>query len=96
MASGQLSVEYNFGQAMVFHPGDMPCPMQLSLQQQGLYARNLGSFEDFYVSDEVTPVNVEDCAEALLLEAFKESQVVTLEDPLSCTGVWSVQLHTTR
>ena len=36
-------------------------------------ARNLCFFKDFNISVEVTPVKVYDCAEAILVEPFKES-----------------------
>ena len=38
-------------------------------------------FEDFSVGNEVTPVDVEDGAEAALIEAFKEAEVTAVSDP---------------
>ena len=51
------------------------------LQQHGLNSGYPLLFQDFDVGDEVSSVDVEDGAEAALMEASKESQVVTICDP---------------
>ena len=74
-------MQHNLGHLMTLHSGDVPCPAELYLQQHGLNAGYPCLFQDFNVRDEVTPVNVEDVVEAALMEATKESLVVTIGDP---------------
>ena len=59
----------------------MPFPTELGLQLHGIKAGYLRWFQDFDVGDEVTPVDVEDGAEAVLMEVSEELQVVTIGDP---------------
>ena len=45
----ELAEEDHFGHASVFHPRDVASPAQLHLKQDGLYAGQAGSLEDFFV-----------------------------------------------
>ena len=44
----ELTEEDFFGHANVFHPCDVASPAQLHLKQDGLYAGQAGSLEDFF------------------------------------------------
>ena len=44
----ELAEEDYFGHAYVFHPCDVASPAQLHLKQDGLYAGQAGSLEDFF------------------------------------------------
>ena len=44
----ELAEENCFGHANVFHPCDVASPVQLHLKQNGLYAGQAGSLEDFF------------------------------------------------
>lgn len=81
MPSGQFSIQHNLGQAMILHPGDMPCPAKLHLQQSGIGTGNLCLLKDFKVDDSCSNGCVEDCVEAALVEVFKEMQMVIVGDP---------------
>ncbi|KAK3602058.1 hypothetical protein CHS0354_025234 [Potamilus streckersoni] len=61
--------------------GDNQCSEQLYFHERGLNAGGPCLFEDFSVVDEVTPVDVEDGAEEVLMEAFKEVEVGAAGDP---------------
>ena len=45
----ELAEEDSFGHAYVFHPCDMASPALLHLKQDGFYAGQAGSLEDFFV-----------------------------------------------
>ena len=45
----ELAEEDCFGHAYVFHPCDMASPAQLHLEQDGLYAGQADSLEDFFL-----------------------------------------------
>ena len=64
---------------MVFHPGDVTCPAQLVSQNHGLYTGEVGPLQDFYVGDVVAPVDLQDRAEATLVEAFERSEVSAVQ-----------------
>jgi hypothetical protein len=66
---------------MILHPGHVPYPAKLYLHVRGLNAGDSRLFEDFIVGNEVTPVDVEDGAEAALIEAFNEAEVTAVSDP---------------
>ena len=53
-----------FGHAYVFHPCDVTSPEQLRLKQDGLYAGQASSLEDFFVRHVVLPFDAEDGAQA--------------------------------
>ena len=44
----ELAEEDCFGHTYVFHPCDVASPVQLHLKQDGLYAGQAGSLEDFF------------------------------------------------
>ena len=56
----ELVDEGCFGHAYVFHPGDVASPAQLHLKQDGLYAAQAGSLEDFFVCHLVFPFDAKD------------------------------------
>ena len=60
----ELAEEDCFGNAYVFHPCDVASPAQLHLKQDGLHARQGGSFEDFFFRHVVLPVDAKDGAQA--------------------------------
>ena len=45
----ELTEEDCFGHVNVFHPCDVASPAQLRLKQDGLYAGQAGSLEDFFI-----------------------------------------------
>ena len=45
----ELAEEDCFGHAYVFHSCDVASPAQLHLKQDGLYAGQAGSLEDFFI-----------------------------------------------
>ena len=51
----ELAEEDCFGHAYVFHPWVLGNQAQLHLKQDGLYARQAGSLEDFFVLHIVLP-----------------------------------------
>ena len=73
MASGEFAVHCNVGQTLIFHSGDVPCPLELWLQQHSLDTGDLCQLQDFYIGDEVASVNFKDDAETALMETLKES-----------------------
>ena len=58
----ELAEEDGFGHANVFHACDVASPAQLQLKQDGLYAGQAGSLEDFFVRHEVLPFDAKDGA----------------------------------
>ena len=58
-------------ESVVFHPDDVACPAQLDLQQRSLNTDGFSTLEDLNVGDVVVPLDVEDDAEAALLETFQ-------------------------
>ena len=59
----ELAEEDCFGHAYVFHPCDVASPAQLYLKQDGLYAGQAGSLEDFSVRHVVLPFDAKDGAQ---------------------------------
>ncbi|KQK82665.1 hypothetical protein AAES_71645 [Amazona aestiva] len=45
-ASGEFTVENNLNEAVIFHLGYVPCPLQLRFQQHGLNTGDLCLFKD--------------------------------------------------
>ena len=64
----ELAEEDCFGHAYVFHPCDIASPAQLHLTQDGIYAGQAGSLDDFFVRKVVLPFDAEDGAQASLME----------------------------
>ena len=67
----ELAEEDCFGYANVFHPCDVVSPAQLHLKQDGLYAGQAGSFEDFFVRHMVLPFDAKDGAKAALVKPLQ-------------------------
>ena len=68
----ELAEEDCFGHAYVFHPCDLASPAQLYLKQDGLYAGQAGSFEDF-LRHMVLPFDVKDRAQVVLVKPILAS-----------------------
>ena len=64
----ELAEEDCFLHVYVFHPCDMASPAQLHLKQDGLYAGQAGSLEDFFVLHMVLPLDAKDGAKAALVK----------------------------
>ena len=64
----ELAEEDCFGHAYVFHLCDVASPAQLHLKQDGLYAGQAGSLEDFFVLHMVLPLDAKDGAKAALVK----------------------------
>ena len=67
----ELAEEDCFGHAYVFHPCDMASPAQLHLKQDGLYAGQAGSLQDFFVRHVVLPFDAKDGARAALVKPLQ-------------------------
>ena len=71
----ELTEKDCFGHANVFHPCDVASPAQMHLKQDGLYAGQSGSLEDFFVRHVVLPFDAKDGAQAALVNtAFRSSE----------------------
>ena len=60
----ELAEEDCFGHAYVFYPCDVASPAQVHLKQDGLYAGQAGSLEDFFVRHVVFPFDSNNEAQA--------------------------------
>ena len=67
----ELTEEDCFMHAYVFHPCDVASPEQLHLKQDGLYAGQAGSLEDFFVKQVVLPFDAKDGAQAALVKPLQ-------------------------
>ena len=67
----ELAEEDCFGHAYVFHPCDVASPAQLHLKQDGLYAGQAGSLEDFFVRHVVLPSDAKNGAQAALVKPLQ-------------------------
>ena len=67
----ELGEEDCFGHAYFFRPCDVASPAQLHLKQDGLYAGQAGSLEDFFVRHVVLPSDAKDGAQAASVKPFK-------------------------
>ena len=67
----ELAEEDCFRHAYVFHPCDVASPVQLHLMQDGLYAWQTGSLEDFFVRHVVLPFDAKDGAQAALVKPLQ-------------------------
>ena len=67
----ELTEEDCFGHVYIFHPCDVASPAQLYLKQDGLYAGQAGSLEDFFVRHVVLPFDAEDGAQAALMKPLQ-------------------------
>ena len=67
----EYAEEVCFGHAYIFHPYDVASPAQLHLKQDGLYAGQAGSLEDFFVLYRVLPFDTKDGAQAALVKPLQ-------------------------
>ena len=67
----ELTEEDWFWYAYVFHSCDVASPAQLHLKQDGLYAGQAGSLEDFFVRHVVLPFDATDGAQAASVKRFQ-------------------------
>ena len=67
----ELAEENCFWHAYVFHPCDMASPAQLQLKQDGVYAGQAGSLEDFSIRHVVLPFNAKDGEQAALVKLLQ-------------------------
>ena len=81
----ELTEEDCFGQAYVFNPCDVASPAQLHLKQDGLYAGQAGSLEDFFVWHLVLPFDAKDRVQAALVKLLKQPDLLLVENPGLCT-----------
>ncbi len=81
ISSGQFTTQYDPWEAMVCQPGYMTSPTQLFPSQHCLNAGDFGSFKDIHVCGEITPVNVEDGAEATLMKTLEETFMAEVSSP---------------
>ena len=61
----ELAEEDGFWHAHVFHPCDVASPAQLPLKQDGLFAGQADSLEDFFIRHVVLPFDAKDGAQAV-------------------------------
>ena len=66
-----LAEEDCFWHAHVFHLCDVGSPAQLHLKQDGLYAGQAGSLEDFFVRHVILPFDAKDGAQAALMKPLQ-------------------------
>ena len=81
----ELAEEDCFGHAYVFHPCDVASPAQLYLKQDGLYAGQAGSLEDFFVRHVVLPFDARDGAQPALVKPLQWPDLLPIENPGLCT-----------
>ena len=67
----ELAEEDCFGHVNVFHPCDTASPAQLHLKQDGLYAGQAGSLEDFFVGHVILLFDAKDAVQAVLMKSHK-------------------------
>ena len=67
----ELTEEDCFGHVYVFRPCDMASPAQLHLKQDGLYAGQAVSLEDFLIRHVVLPFDAEDGAQSALVKPLQ-------------------------
>ena len=67
----ELAEEDCSGHANLFHRCDVACPAQLHLKQDGHYAGQAGSLEDFFVRHVVLPFDAKDGAQAALVKPLQ-------------------------
>ena len=67
----ELAEEDCFGHSFVFYPRDVASQAQLHLKQDGLYAGQASSLEDFFVLHVVLPFDAKDGAQAALVKPLQ-------------------------
>ena len=81
----ELAEEDCSGHVYVFHPCDVASPAQLRLKQDGLYAGQAGSLEDFFVRHVVLPFDAKDAAQAALVKPLLWPDLLPVEKSGLCT-----------
>ena len=71
LSFSELAEEDCFEHAFIFHPCDVASQAQLHPKQDGLYAGQAGSLEDFFVRHVVLPFNAKDGAQAVLVKPLQ-------------------------
>ena len=67
----ELAEEGCFGHACIFHPCAVASPEQLHLKQDGLYAGQTGSLEDFFIQRVVLPFDAKNGTQAALVKLLQ-------------------------
>ena len=67
----ELAEEDCFGHTYDYHPCDVVSPAQLHLKQDGIYAGQAGSLEDFFVRHVILPFDAKDGAQAALMKPLQ-------------------------
>ena len=67
----ELTEEDCFWHVNIFHPCDVASPAQLRLKQDGLYAGQAGSLEDFFIHHMVLPFDAKDDTQAALVKPLQ-------------------------
>ena len=67
----ELTGEDFYEHTYVFHSCDVASPAQLHLKQDGLFAGQAGSLEDFFVRHVVLPFDAKDEAQAALVKPLQ-------------------------
>ena len=76
----ELAEEDCFGHAYVFHPCDVASPAQLHLKQDGLYAGQVGSLEDFFIRQVVLPFDAKDRVQAAWVKPLRKPDLLPIEN----------------
>ena len=84
LSSLELAEEGCFGHVYVFNPCDVASPVQLHLKQDGLYAGQASSLEDFFVRHMVLPFDAKDGAQEVLLKPLQLPDLLPIENPRLC------------
>ena len=71
LSFSELAEEDCFRHANVFHSCDVASPAQLHLKQDGHYAGQAGSLEDFFVRHVVLPFDAKERAQAALVKPLQ-------------------------
>ena len=71
LSSLELAEEDCFGHSNVFHPCDVASPAQLHLKQDGFYAGQAGSLEDFFIRHVLLPFDTKDEVQAALVKPLQ-------------------------
>ena len=81
----EFAEEDCFWHVYVFHPCDVASLTQLQPKQDGLYAGQAGSLEDFFVRHVVLPFNAKNGAQAALVKPLQKPDLLLIENPGLCT-----------
>ena len=81
----ELAVEDCFEHVYVYHPCDVARPAQLHLKQDGFYAGQAGSLEDFFVRHGVLSFDTKDGVKATLVKPLQQPDLLPIENPGLCS-----------